>query len=41
MIQSITISDCVGPYSQCVLKGDILQVLIMQNVWDMKAWKCI
>ena len=33
MIQSITISDCVGPYSQCVL--------IMQNVWDMKAWKCI
>lgn len=27
MIQSITISDCVGPYSQCVLKGDILQCI--------------
>lgn len=27
VIQSITISDCVGPYSQCVLKGDILQCI--------------
>lgn len=27
MIQSITISDCVGTYSQCVLKGDILQCI--------------
>ena len=27
MIQSITISECVGPYSQCVLKGDILQCI--------------
>lgn len=27
MIQSITISDCVGLYSQCVLKGDILQCI--------------